>query len=265
MSEMTWEEVKDLLDRDALIIVPIGSTEEHGLHLPLATDSIIVEEISRRVAKELSEENIPIIVGPTIIFGYESREVKRFPGTIALRIETLINLVFDYISSLIAHGFKRIVVVNSHGQNYGALRVAIRKIYEEYGIPVALIPLCISLAKEVVEKYRGSQRGGIMHAGELETSLMLVLRRKLVKMDKAVKEVTKPPSDILGGDAFLPSKVFLTTWSYWHSERGVLGDPTMAKRDLGERALKEIVDEIKDIVKELYFKVFPAIEGHNKI
>ena len=260
---MTWEEAKKHVEENSLVIVPVGSFEEHGPHLPLSTDSIIVEEVAKKAAAKLSEE-IPVVVAPTIFFGYESPNVRKYPGTISLRIETFINLVYDYLCSLIDHGFKRILVINGHGQNYGALRVALRKIYEDKGTPVALIPLCLSLAKPVAEEYRKSELGGIMHAGELETSLMLVLRENLVDLSKAVKEVPKPPSTILTADLTAPGKIFLTTWSYWKTRKGALGDPTKATKIFGEKALEKIVEEIYIIAKELYTKVFPTIEGNLK-
>ena len=260
LSEMTWEEAKECVEKNSLVIVPVGAFEEHGPHLPLLTDSIIAEEVAKRVVARLKDEGIPAVVAPTIIFGYESRNVKAFHGTISLRIETFINLVYDCLASLIDHGFKRILVLNAHGQNYGALRVALRRIYEDKGVPVALIPLCSLLAGEVVRRYRKSEEGGIMHAGELETSLMLVLRGDLVKLEKAVKEITESPSEILSRDAFSPGKVFLTTWSFWKSHEGVLGDPTVASEEFGRKVLDEIVEETVKIARELMLKVFPSIE-----
>ncbi|RLE97205.1 MAG: hypothetical protein DRJ63_09500 [Thermoprotei archaeon] len=260
--EMTWEEARKHVEENSLVIVPVGSFEEHGPHLPLSTDSIIVEEVAKKAAVKLAKE-IPVVVAPTIFLGYESPNVRKYPGTISLKIETFINLVYDYLCSLIDHGFKRILVINGHGQNYGALRVALRKIYEDKGVPVTLVSLCLSLAKPVAEKYRRSESGGIMHAGELETSLMLTLRENLVNLSKAVKEVSKPPSTILTADLTAPGKVFLTTWSYWKTEKGVLGDPTKATKELGEKALEKITEEIYTIAKELYIKVFPKIEKEN--
>ncbi len=261
LSEMTWEEVAELARAKCLTLVPVGSTEEHGPHLPLGTDSVIAEEVCVRAAERLLAEGVPTVVGPAVRFGYESREVRAYPGTIALSAETLVRLMRDYLASLISGGLRRILVVNAHGQNYGALRVAVREVYEETGVPVAVLPLCTSLAKEVVARRRRSGRGGILHAGELETSLMLCLRRGLVRLDRAVREVTEPPSPILGGDALAPSEVFLTTWSYWETERGVLGDPTVASEELGRAALEAMVQRLVEIGRELYFKVFPRVEG----
>jgi len=260
LTRMTWEDVKKCVTEKSIVLVPVGSIEEHGPHLPLLTDSIIVEEVVKETAKRVIKEGIPTLVAPTIAFGYSSRDVMKFPGTIALRIDTFIDLVFDYLTSLIHHGLRRILVVNSHGQNYGALRVVARKIYEKTSVPIAIVPLCTLLAREVIMKYRKSDLGGILHAGEVETSVMLYLEKELVKLEKVSREVTVPPSPILGGDAMLRGKIFLTTWSYWRSEKGILGDPTVAREEFGKVVFDKIVEELVSIVKELYFKVFPKIE-----
>ncbi len=259
MSEMTWEEVKNCLEKNCLVIIPVGSFEEHGPHLPLITDSLIVEEIVKMAAQRLVNEGIPVLVTPTIVFGYCSKDVRKYPGTIALRIETFINLIEDIVLCLIQQGFKRFLIVNSHGQNYEALRVVVRRVYEKTSIPIALIPLCVTLAKDVIEKFRKSEKGGIMHAGELETSIILYLNEELVKLNKLIREVSKPPSEILGGDIIAERKVFLTTWSYWKTEKGVLGDATKADKKFGETVVNKIVNEIVEIAKELYLKVFPKI------
>ena len=265
LSKMTWEDVKKCIEEKSIVLVPIGSIEEHGPHLPLSTDSIIAEEVAKETARRVIKEGIPILVAPTIPFGYNSKNVMKFPGTIALGINTFIDLVSDYLNSLISHGFRRILVVNAHGQNCGALRVVARKIYEKTSVPIAIVPLCMSLAKETITKHRRSDLGGVMHAGEVETSIILYLNKDLVKLGKASKEVTIPPSPILGGDVTLTRKIFLTTWSYWRSEKGVLGDPTVAREEFGKMVFDRIVKELVSIVKELYLKVFPKIEESQHI
>ncbi|RLE63359.1 MAG: hypothetical protein DRN53_02375, partial [Thermoprotei archaeon] len=91
-------------------------------------------------------------------------------------------------------------------------------------------------------------------------SIILYLNKDLVKLEKASKEVTIPPSPILGGDITLTRKIFLTTWSYWRSGKGILGDPTVAREEFGKIVFDSIVEALVSIVKELYFKVFPKIE-----
>jgi len=260
LSKMTWEDVKKCIAEKSIVLVPVGSIEEHGPHLPLSTDSIIAEEVAKETARRVIKEGISILVAPTISFGYSSKNIMKFPGTITLEIDTFINLVFDYLNSIISHGFRRILVVNAHGQNSGALRVVARKIYEKTSVPIAIVPLCMLLAKEAITKHRRSDLGGVMHAGEVETSIILYLNKDLVKLERASKEVTIPPSPILGGDITLTRKIFLTTWSYWRSEKGILGDPTVACEEFGKIIFNRIVEELVSIVKELYFKVFPTIE-----
>ena len=111
LAEMSWEEVKEYLARDDRVILPLGSTEEHGRHLGLGTDSIEAEAIARGAG-----EATGVIVAPTLNYGMALMQMA-FPGTIALRPTTLIAVLDDVFRSLYRHGFRRVLIVNGHGGN----------------------------------------------------------------------------------------------------------------------------------------------------
>ncbi|MGB9677669.1 MAG: creatininase family protein, partial [Candidatus Ratteibacteria bacterium] len=207
--EMTYEELKEAIEKNSIVLLPIGQTEEHGLHLPLKTDAFIAEKICEKIA-EISK--IPVIVMPTIYYGYSTKEVYKWPGCPGIKIETFISFVYDICSSLINMGFKKIVIVSSHGNHTGALEVVVRKIADDFGVYMALtIPNVI--AKEKINKILEAGWRGSCHGGEYETSLMLYLDEKSVKREKMVDV------DILRIEKkFYPGKVFISTWGLQKSK-----------------------------------------------
>jgi creatinine amidohydrolase len=244
LERMSSPEVKKAVECNSLVVIPVGQIEEHGLHLPINTDAVLAAEIAKRAARVASKE-ISVVVAPTVQFGYSQVDVMKYAGTFSLKPVTFMNLVADICGSLVRQGFKKIVILNSHGQNINMLKVTLRRIRDETGVAIALIPLIYSLAVEELSKLRKSDLGGIFHAGELETSLLLAIQPDLVDMTKAKKEVTKLPPP-LSGDGLVSSKVFLTTWSLWKSKYGVMGDPTVASKETGEDFLQTIINKIAE-------------------
>lgn len=239
--ENTYKELKEAIDKNSVILLPIGQIEEHGLHLPLKTDAFIAEKICEKIG-EISE--IPVIVMPTIYYGYSTKEVKKWPGCPSIKIETFISFVYDICSSLIEMGFKKIVIVSSHGNHTGALEVVVRKIADDYGVYIALtIPNVI--AKEKINKILEAGWRGSCHGGEYETSLMLYLDEKNVKMEKATDV------DILKiNKKFYPGKVFISTWGLQKSKTGIYGAPKYASKEKGKKLFNAIVEEYLEFLKE---------------
>jgi len=239
--EKTYEELKEAISKDTVVLIPVGQTEEHGLHLPVKTDAFIAEKICERIA-ELSE--IPVLVMQTIYYGYSTKEVFNWPGCPGIKIETFISLVYDICSSLVKMGFKKIVIVSSHGNHTGALEVVVRKIADDFGIYMALtVPTVI--AKEKINKILEMGWRGSCHGGEYETSLMLYLDEKSVKMKKATDV------DILKIDKkFYPGKVFISTWGLQKSKTGIYGAPEAATKEKGEKIFNAIIEEYLEFLRE---------------
>lgn len=120
LDELTMPEIKDAVDKNSIIIIPIGSIEEHGPHLPLCTDSIQAEEVAENLAARLD-----ILVAPPIRYGV-CTTTRNFPGTISIKFETLRNLISEILSELVRHGFKRIILFSGHAgrSHMAALKVA---------------------------------------------------------------------------------------------------------------------------------------------
>ena len=253
-SEKSWPELQKLIELNPIILIPTGTIEEHGKHLPVNTDCIIAEEVAKRAAEAIKDK-IPVLVLPTIWTGYSEKKMMKWPGTCRISVDTFMDLCFDLSGSLIEMGFKKIVFINGHGHNAEALRVVARKIADSYNIFMAITDVGI-MASEIVPEVRESSPGGSIHGGEYETSLMLYLKPELVHMEFATDEdIMKYHSKFYPGDNFISGmKIFWSTWGIQESKTGIYGDPTVAKRETGELIIKDIIKNYIEFLTEFYRK-----------
>jgi len=236
--EMTWEEVGEALQKAKVAVIPVGSTEQHGPHLPLQSDTVFVLYICRKAA----EDAYPIaLVTPPISIGISRHHIK-FPGTLTLRHETLINILMDVGWSLKQHGVRKIAIINGHGGNYHAVKIAARKMFDEFGLLTASLSywelLPIDKAEEILDTFRIGHAG---HACEFETSLSYIIQPESIRKEKIGKsEEMEPP----------PYQGFLSLSMLERSETGVpRGDPRKASPEKGEKVLKIIIREMADFLK----------------
>ena len=246
-SDKKWPELKEAIKKNALIILPVGQIEEHGKHLPVKTDTYIAEEVARRVSESLRNK-IPLLVMPAIWSGYSMKDVAKWSGTMRLKPETFINMVFDICSSIIEMGFKKIMLISAHGNHTGALRIVVRKIADKYGVFIALTYPSVMAKKKFLKISKAGPEGSC-HGGEYETSLMLYLNENLVDMKKATAiDKLKISSN------FYPDKVFCSTWGLQKSKTGIYGDPTKATKETGRKIMQAIVKNYKKFIEEFYKK-----------
>ncbi len=234
-----WPELKALADKGAIILLPVGQTEEHGPHVPVDCDVRIAEETARAVA-EAAVSEIPVLVLPTIWCGYSGQGLFDWPGVISMPPETVISVVENIGLSLGRSGFRKVVILNSHGHHPAILQVAARKVADQSDVCMICTDI-FKMASESVAKHRTSALGGCSHACEYETSLMLHFGAR-VDMAAAQDEPVKTRSSFVGGDMCGPSsKVFWSTWRYQKSVTGTYGSPTHATAEKGAAIFRETV------------------------
>ena len=178
---LTWKEAKDAIHRGAVLILPIGSTEAHGPHLPLATDVIISEEMSRRAADRLNGQGIAAFVLPPIAYSVTDFS-SDFAGTVSVRRETAAALIRDICISLYKQGARLVAVANSHlePEHVASINDAIEQVKRETGCAVAFPDKRRRRwAAQLTEEFRR----GDCHAGSYETSLVMAARPDLVRED----------------------------------------------------------------------------------
>ena len=188
----TWPELAAVVKRQPVVVLPVGSVEDHGPHLPLDTDNFLIWSVCEEAAKRANGE---ILLLPIIPYGFETHHMD-FPGTIDIEMEHLLHFVLDVTKSVARHGFKRILIADGHGSNMPILELVARRTNLETESLCATF-IWPSLALEQIRKARESPRGGMSHACELETSVYLFLDSQRVQMDKAVREVGMPDSDFI--------------------------------------------------------------------
>jgi creatinine amidohydrolase len=193
----------------------VGSTEQHGSHLPLETDTKIVENIVKEAAACIQNE-LTILILPVVWVGYPPHHMD-FAGSITLNPETYINVIYGICQSVIHHGFRKVVVINRHGGNVNHVKAAVAKIGIEKTDSYVLTASYFELMEEEIRKYTQEKTTG--HAGEFETSLQLYLSPDLVNE----KEVATAKE--------IKINIFLSPLSYLFqnlsvlTKKGYLGQP----------------------------------------
>lgn len=246
IANSTWIMVEKTIrdSRATKIILPIGSLEQHGPHLPLSTDTIIAEYIA-----ELVSEKCNTLLMPAIQIGC-SMEHYGFPGTLSLQIETLSHVIEDVTNSLLKSGLSKIFLINGHGGNKPIIDSTIAKLKNSSPEAYLYSFTIIDIAKGKFDEIRRSGRRLVGHADELETSLMLAIDPSLVDMTKAVSETPSLPDPI----SF--ERDDLTKISFgWKAKdvtrSGIIGDPQLASADTGKILLDYIVQVISTIIRAL--------------
>ncbi len=242
---LTRPEIEKLRDKDAVVIIPLGSTEQHGPHLMVGADALIATGISELVAQQLVAEGTPAVVAPTVSIGNSIHHMS-FPGSLTLKPETYMQWLLEYCECLAHHGFKKIVMINGHGGNNLPTQTAIININEKLGFPVYTMTYECGSEREVDEILE-TQRGG-MHACEMETSVALHLYPDLV--DPSYKEVK-------GGD-YSKEKPFTgpKVYTFWRMEQytdnGAIGNTYAASPEKGKRLVDVMVKNLTRLIKELW-------------
>ena len=241
LEDFSWPEVAELIARDPVVVVPIGAIEQHGKHLPLQVDATLCAEVARRAAESAVEGGATTVVTPTLWAGYSPHHMD-FPGTFTLTATTFVSMLTDVTNSLHHHGFRRILILNGHGGNANLLRSTVQTLRFECGIEVVGASYW-DFGATVIDGWRKSPLGGINHACEMETSLMLAIRPDLVEMEKAEDMLlTRNPylgSDLTSGGVVSNAQPFAELTSH-----GVLGMPTNANAERGKQLLEALVAEV---------------------
>jgi len=244
LGELAWPDVKDFLSKHDVVVIPVGSCEQHGPHLPLDTDAYDAFWLSMKAA----EKAACALVAPPIYYGVSMHHMD-FPGTVTLNPDTLEMLAYEIAKSLVKHGFRKIVFENGHGGNTQALESAAQRIKIETGIFVAVDT--VSLIPDYIEKTIETLHDA--HAGEFETSTSLANREEHVKTDRIKKPTLKLPASKYTkiGLKETGPKVFWSFRTKEISEIGVIGDPTKASKEKGEIAWKMAIERLADLLIEL--------------
>lgn len=246
MAELTLAQVEEHLERNNLILIPTGSTEQHGPHSPLSTDVIIPTEVCRRVAARLDA-----LVAPALNYGISAGH-RGFRALAYLTVPTFMSLVEDVTFSLAEAGWRRIVFVNGHYTNYFPVNMACMNVATRLpeGTRAWGVSYWESLPPEQLESYLSLSAG--LHANIGETSAVMAVRPELVDLNAAVEEWPDFPD--FQAPAFPSILAYFETnpGSVWRASRtGVWGDPRASSAELGEKFYSWIADAMVKLIRDV--------------
>jgi creatinine amidohydrolase len=245
--ELTWPEVREAVAQDPVVVLPVGTTEQHGYHLPLMVDYLCADEVARAAVEQVAPR--ALLMHP-VPYSFNEHHLD-YPGTISVDPQTIIDYVVCIGRSLAHHGFRRILLLNGHGSNVPFLDVAARTITNRTTAICALASWWSFYRPEDLRWRESRFPGGMAHACELETSMLLHLRPDLVQMDKAVDAVDEVQTsenifwDLNGGGAVTFQEFFSR-----NTVSGVQGQPTLATPEKGAQAFDAAVSHLVRFLDE---------------
>jgi creatinine amidohydrolase len=262
--DLTWPEINEAASQRKVILLPIGSTEQHGPHLPLDVDNLLSSSVCLEAGRRAPDV---VLVAPQISYGYNIHAID-YPGTMHVGYEHLIGLCPDLCKSFACHGFKRIVILNAHDGNSAALELASRRAIFETDSLVTSLTWWSLLPADFVASVRESVfPGGAGHAGKIETSVYLHLAEEKVRMDKARNHIAwynaPGTSSFQWGDLFGsgPVSVFERTSSF--TEDGISGEATLATAEMGKLIFDQAVTRLVEFVREFQNRTQRASVDHH--
>ena len=253
--ECRWPQTNENLDRVA--VAPLGSLEQHGHHLPMLTDTMIITEIARRAEEQLTSEAVFL---PTLWLGASDHHLA-YPGTVSADNNNYVLMLEDLVESLLRAGFKRIFLLNGHGGNITPGRQAIYNVQlrhtDEPDMYLAFSSWW-AIAAEQVAAIQGLEQKSVTHACEQETSMILRIRPELVSMEDAKGANIRFESDFYCPDFHKFSRVDVPRAFHQLSKTGAFGHPEIASVEKGEALFQAAAGEVVKFVRE--FRTWPAFE-----
>ncbi len=231
---MTYEEAEEYLSKHDMVILPIGSHEQHGPANPLGTDFLIADALAKEAAKRTG-----VAALPPIPFGVSFHHMH-FPGTITIAERVLEEYVLEVLKSLAKWGVKKVLIINGHGGNLYPLMIASRRAREELGIKAYIYQWWTSSREKLAELFEPEERG---HAAAAETSLNMYLNEQWVRKDRLKDERPKKHE--------LENKIITFTYTKEKSRSGVFGKQLNATPEKGKTLFDTLIEDLVKIIEKI--------------
>ncbi|WP_315837619.1 creatininase family protein [Bradyrhizobium prioriisuperbiae] len=246
MAEINWsrlnaQALRALAAQDAVVLLPVGSTEQHGPHLPTGVDDMLVTAVCRRTAQLLLSD-IPVVVAPTVWCGLADHHLS-FGGTFSLSLQTYHALLRDLCRSILNAGFRKVVLVNGHAGNIAGLAAISADLTRELNVPIATVTYFMVAPNEIASLLEDQK--GLMHACEAETSMMMVVAPELIDMARC-SEAQGPSFDVAA--SLLPTLRRFIPFDEVTSS-GVAGDARRSSSLKGEALLGACASALAESLK----------------
>jgi creatinine amidohydrolase len=256
--KLTWPEINEAIAQKKVVVLPVGSIEQHGYHLPIDVDVRSASTICLGAGEKSPED---MLVMPPFTYGY-CNHVMDFPGTITIQPSTFVAALTDITKSLAYHGFKRIVLVNGHGSNHPL----VEQVGRQTNLQTDALCLTCSwwqLIADYWNEIRDSGPGGSAHACELETSLYLHMDEPAVLMERLEAALPEFVTEIPGGEKWQyvdltlgSGPASIISWTSSYSNSGSFGNPEMATAKKGRLVYERATDRLVEMVR--WFRTRPT-------
>jgi creatinine amidohydrolase len=258
LADLTWEEIRARAAAGAAVVLPTGSVEQHGPHLPVKTDTLLVTSVCEEAVRRAGSR-VDVLLAPTVWMGLSTHHTGFFSLTLSFDIYQ--QVLTELAESLIRTGFRRILIINGHGGNTDPLHLTVTRVRDRHKVVVATADYW-DVARDDLDRIRESKAGGMGHACEFETSMVMRLDPEAVRGDRIQAEY---PPGIPGWftiDMTRPGgPVKLGTRFEDLTRRGVVGDPTLATPDKGRRFFDAAVSRLEQLLLSFASWTIPLEEG----
>lgn len=236
------------VDRNIPVILLVAAIEQHGFHLPLATDKLIGDHFCLQLDKEIPER---VLILPAMSIGCSEHHMD-FSGSLTLKHKTFLHQAEDILNSVVHHGFKNLIILNSHGGNQGIGQVIVEHFGNRHPECRIVLATWWKIAGDLLNELNETGPGGVGHAGEFETSLMLEINPDLVQTDRIMDRQNAVNFDWASGDLLRGPKASLYKSMKNLTPNGVFGDPRKISSEKGLKITGIVVESLKKIVLDLY-------------
>lgn len=261
---LTWEEINEAAAMHKVVILPIGSIQQHGPHLPVDTDEMIVTSLALAAGERIPEK---VLVAPSIPYSY-ALEGMDFPGTVTVGSKTFMSFCVSVVKGMAYHGFDHILLLNGFPTNDNLIELIARQINLETDALCGSVTWTslLTLDPEFNRSWRETPYPGSAHADELETSVYLALEEAAVDMSKAIDEMPPDgPEKYVFADHFGGGPVLLPNWTSVRSTSGVMGQPTRASAAKGEQIFAEALSKFIEVVVEFHERPKRPRDNHGTV
>jgi creatinine amidohydrolase len=235
------------VDRAVPVLLPVGATEQHGPHLPVCTDRLLGETIAAAAEARLPEG---VLVCPSVQVGCSEHHLP-FPGTLSARHEVFAGYVSDLLASVVGQGFSAVVLLNSHGGNQAIGTVVLERFGYAHPEVRAVFTSWWQLAAPELLQLSTTGPGGVGHACELETSMMLATAPELVDVGAIPSRSGQSAAAWSASDMLRSGRARLYQRQDQVAANGVHGDPSAASADKGHRAISLVTDQLVTVLTDL--------------
>lgn len=245
-AEMTFPELAEVSRSESLVLVPIAACEQHSLHLPTITDTVLVTGVADGVEARLPKLVLQL---PTLWLG-ASHHHLRFGATLSVDADTHATLLTELLQPILEENYERVLILNGHGGNIDTMQVALRMLQPHYPEVILAAASYWDLAAPELAALAEGPRKAMGHACEFETSMMLALRPELVRKDQ-IRDDPEKTDPVLRG-------LYLAEDMYQRTDHGCVGYPQLASAEKGKRFLEVAVNRTVEVIETLLKRTLPV-------